>query len=131
MSEFFSFLWTIISFLLSIVWWFVWFILRDLISTILWLGIVVWIGFALRYRSFTEGTLAMLRYGRKGVLFLWRWVRGKPGESALATMASAAAAERVVKVVKEYKERVPLGYMPVSGQLNALLLALLILLANR
>ncbi len=130
MSEFFSVLWTIISFLLSIAWWFVWFILRDLISTILWLGIVVWIGFALRYRSFAEGTLAMLRYGRKGMLLLWRWVRGKPGESALATMASAAA-EPVVKVVKEYKERVPLGYMPVSGQLNALLLTLLILLANR
>ena len=128
MYEFFSFLWTIISFLLSIVWWFVWFILRDLISTILWLGIVVWIGFALRYRSFTEGSLAMLRYGRKGVLFLWRWVRGKPGESALAAMASA---EPTTKTVTVYKKRVPLGYMPVSGQLNALLLALLILLANR
>lgn len=128
MSEFFSVLWTIISFLLSIVWWFVWFILRDLISTLLWLGIVVWIGFALRYRSFTEGSLAMLRYGRKGALFLWRWVRGKPGENALATMASA---EPKTKTVTVYKKRVPLGYLPVSGQLNALLLALLILLANR
>ncbi|MEJ2125321.1 MAG: hypothetical protein P8Y67_05570 [Alphaproteobacteria bacterium] len=129
MSEFFSVLWTIVSFLLGIVWWFVWFILRDLISTLLWIGIVVWVGFALRYRSFTEGTLAMLRYGRKGVLLLWRWVRGKPGESALASMASAA--EPITKIVTEYKERVPLGYMPVSGQLNALLLFLLVLLANR
>lgn len=130
MSDFFSILWTIVSFILGMAWGLVWFVLRDLISTVLWLGIVVWLGFVLRHRSFGQGSLAMLRIGRQGAAFVWRWVRGKSTSAALAAAAAAVVAEPVTKVVKEYRSRVPYGYASISDQMNALIIALIILMAN-
>lgn len=126
MSDFLSILWTIVSFILGIAWSLVWFILRDLLSTLLWLAIAIWVGFALRYRSFTLGSLAMLRYGRRGVGLLWRWLRSKPADAALL----AASVPPPTKIVKEYHRHVPLGYVSVSAQLNVVLVALFILLAT-
>ena len=124
MADLLSVLWTIVSFILGIAWSIVWFILRDLLSTLLWIGIAVWIGFALRYRSFAHGSVAMLRYGRHGAMFLWRWVRGKPGGIA------PLPPQPVTKIVKEYRPRIPYGYMSMSEQLNVLLIMLLVLMAN-
>lgn len=125
MGDFLSILWYIISFIFGILWSIVWFILSDLLSTILWIGIAVWIGFVLRYRSFGLGSLAMLRYARYAAVWGWRWLRGRPGEAALR-----APSPPVTKVVKEYKERVPLGYVSASDQMNVLLIGLLIIMAN-
>ena len=123
MAEFFSVLWTILSFVLGILWSLVWFVLRDLISTLLWIGIVAWLGFVLRHRSFSLGSLAMLRYARYGVIFLWRWVLGRPAHGLMPP-------EPVTKIVKEYQRRIPLGHASVSEQMNVLLLALIIIMAN-
>lgn len=127
MSDFLSILWTIFSFILGIAWSIVWFILSDLISTLLWIGIAVWLGFVLRYRSFGLGSLSMLRYARYAAVWLWRWVRGKPGSSILA---AAPPPPPEIKVVKEYQKRVPLGYISASEQINALIIGLIILMAN-
>ena len=56
-------LWTAFSFVLSILWSLAWFVLRDLISTLLWILIVAWLLLSVRYRSFVGGSVAMLRYG--------------------------------------------------------------------
>lgn len=125
MAEFFSILWTILSFIFGIMWSIVWFIISDLLSTLLWLCIAVWLAFVLRYRSFGLGSLAVLRWGRYGVGLLWRWIRGRPGESVLA-----ASPPPVTKVVREYHPRVPLGYASISEQLNMLIILLLIIMAN-
>ena len=125
MSDFLSILWTIFSFIFGIVWSLVWFVLRDLLSTLLWIGIAIWIGFVLRYRSFGLGSLAMLRYVRYAAVWVWRWVRGRPGEAGVLR-----APPPVTKIVKEYKRRVPLGYVSASEQINLIIIALLIIMAN-
>lgn len=124
MAEFLSILWTIFSFIFGILWSIVWFVLRDLLSTLLWIGIAVWIAFVLRYRSFSIGTLALLRYARYGLAFLWRWIRGRPADGI------SRPAEPVTKIVKEYRRRVPLGHASVSEQMNVLVILLLIVMAN-
>lgn len=124
MTDVLSVLWTILSFVLGIVWSLVWFILRDLISTVLWVFIVIWLGFALRHRSFTLGTLAMLRYGRYGLGLVWRWVRGRP------TPGGLRPPEPVTKIVKEYQERIPLGYASLSEQMNIAIVLLIIIMAH-
>ena len=124
MTDVLSVLWTIISFILGIIWSLVWFILSDLISTVLWVFIVIWLGFALRHRSFTLGSLAMLRYARYGIGMLWRWVLGRPMQGGLRPP------EPVTKVVKEYQQRVPLGYASVSEQMNVAIVILLVIMAH-
>lgn len=123
MADFFSILWTIVSFIIGILWGIVWFILRDLLSTLAWIGIVIWLGFALRYRSFTLGSLALLRYGRYCVVWLWRWVLNRP-------VPGGMPAEPVTKIVKEYRDRIPLGYASMSEQINIALVLLLVLMAH-
>lgn len=125
MTDFLSVLWTILSFVLGMAWSLVWFVLRDLLSTLTWIGIFVWIGFALRYRSFSQGSLAMLRYGRYGVVYLWRWVRGRSGEG----LQKLAPITKIIKE-KEIRERVPLGYISFSEQLNVLLVILMVIIAH-
>ncbi len=123
MAEIFSILWAIFSFIFGILWSIIWFILSDLLSTLAWLGIFIWLGFVLRYRSFTLGALALIRYGRYGAALVWRWVRGgQPGP--------LAAPETITKIVREVHKRVPLGYASVSEQLNVLLILLVIIMAN-
>jgi hypothetical protein len=124
MAEFFSIIWTVFSFIFGILWSIVWFILSDLLSTLLWIGIFVWLAFVLRYRSFTLGSLAVLRYAKYGMAFFWRWLRGRPSDGL------GRPVEPVTKVVKEYHQRIPLGHASVSEQLNVLVIMLLILMAN-
>lgn len=123
MADFFSIVWTIVSFIIGILWSIVWFVLSDLLSTLAWIGIVIWLGFALRYRSFTLGSLALLRYGRYGLAWLWRWVLNRPGPGAMP-------AEPVTKIVREYRDKVPLGYASVSEQINVLVVLMFIIMAN-
>jgi hypothetical protein len=127
MGDFLSILWLIVSFILGVLWSIVWFVLRDLLSTLLWLGIAVWLGFVLRYRSFGLGTLALLRYGRYAAAWGWRWVRGRPGSGSEAALR---APPPVTKIVKEYRQRVPLGYVSLSDQINMLIIALVMIMAN-
>jgi len=117
--EILSFLWTVLSFVLGLVWSFVWFILRDLLSTLLWVLIVAWLVLSVRYRSFTSGMAAMLRYGRYGLGVFWRWLRGRP-----PPLHGAPIIKEKIKVVKG-KRAIPFGYMSVSEQLNMLLVAAL------
>jgi hypothetical protein len=124
MVEFFSILWTILSFILGILWSVVWFVLSDLLSTLAWLGIFIWLGFVLRYRSFTLGSLALLRYGRYGFMLLWRWLLRRPASDGLIPP------EPVTKIVKQYQDKVPLGYASVSEQFNVLLILLIIIMSN-
>lgn len=124
MAEFFSIVWTVLSFIFGILWNIVWFVLSDLISTLLWIGIFVWLGFVLRYRSFGLGTLAVLRYGRYALNWLWRWIRKRPGDGPLP------APQVETKIVREYRHRTPLGHVSMSEQLNVLLILMLILMAN-
>jgi hypothetical protein len=121
MTDFLYILWTILSFIIGVVWSVVWFILRDLLSTLLWLGIAVWLAFVLRYRSFGLGSLALLRYVRYVGEWGWRWLRGRPGDAALRAPAP------VTKVVKEYHDRIPLGYVSASEQINVILIGLWII----
>ena len=72
-------LWAILSFVLGLVWQVAWFLLRDLISTALWLLIAAWAFLSIRYRSFSLGALALTRFGGYGLRLLWRWARGGPG----------------------------------------------------
>jgi len=123
MAEFFSILLTIFSFIFGILWSLVWFILSDLISTLLWICIAVWLAFALRYRSFSVGSLALLRYGRYGLKLVWRWISGRPADGSIPL-------EPVTKIVREYQSRVPLGHASVSEQMNMLTVVLLVILAN-
>jgi hypothetical protein len=123
MGDILSVLWTIVSFILGLAWSLIWFVLRDLLSTLTWLGIFAWLGFVLRYRSFRQGSLAMLRYARYGVVYLWRWVRGRSGD----ILAKPVTVTKVVKE-REYHNRVPYGYVNFSEELNALLLALLVII---
>ena len=120
-------LWTALTFLLSVVWSLAWFVLRDLISTLLWLLIVAWLLLSVRYRSFVGGSVAMLRYGRYGVSIFWRWLRGAPA-STLSLPAPKVITKEVVKYVPSKKRRQPFGTMSISEQLNMLLVGSLYLL---
>jgi hypothetical protein len=124
MAEIFAFLWMIISFIIGILWSIVWFVISDLLSTLAWIGIFIWLGFALRYRSFTLGSLALMRYGRYALAWVWRWIRKKPGDIPLQMPAPET------KIVREYRHRVPLGYASVSEQMNILLILMIIITAN-
>jgi hypothetical protein len=124
MADFLSVIWTIVSFILGLAWAVVWFVLRDLLSTLVWIGIAVWLAFVLRHRSFAYGSMALLRYARYGAVLAWRWVRGRP--DGLPPPAPVT----VTKIVKEYRARIPFGYISASEQLNALLIALAIIMAN-
>jgi hypothetical protein len=121
MTDFLSALWAVLSFLLGLIWSVVWFILSDLLSTLLWMLIVVWLLFSVRYRSFTTGGLALLRYGRYGAQFLWRWLRGKP--------ASLPEAGVNVRTEIQYRRHVPFGHVSLSEQLNMALVASVLFLA--
>lgn len=124
MADFLSILWTILSFIFGILWSIIWFVLSDLLSTLLWLGIAVYIAFVLRYRSFSLGALALLRYARYALGFLWRWIRGRPFDVA------SRPVEPVTKIVREYRKRVPLGHASMSEQLNVLIILLLVIMAH-
>ena len=124
MADVFSILWTIVSFILGIFWGLIWFVLRDLLSTLLWVCIAVWLGFVLRYRSFSLGSLALLRYARYGLAVVWRWVRGRPA------LGAALPREPVSRTEKGRRQRIPLGYASVSEQMNVLIIMLFILMAN-
>ena len=120
-------LWTALSFVLSIFWSLAWFVLRDLISTVLSILIVAWLLLSVRYRSFVGGTVAMLRYGRYGLNVFWRWLRGGP-TSALALPSPKVITKEVIKYVPSKKRRRPFGTMSISEQLNMLLVGALYLL---
>ncbi len=120
-------LWTAFGFVLSVLWSLAWFVLRDLVSTLLWLLIVAWLLLSVRYRSFMGGTVALLRYGRYGLNVFWRWLRGAPG-SALSLPAPKVITREVVKYVPSKKRRQKFGTMSISEQLNMLLVGALYLL---
>jgi len=113
-------LWAIFSFVLGLVWQAAWFILRDLVSTVLWVLIAAWLILSVRYRSFSQGALAMLRYGTYGLRLFWRWLRGTPG--ALSPPPREKALRRAVRYRK------PFGTMSISEQLNMLLVGAIFLL---
>jgi hypothetical protein len=115
-------LWTVLSFLLGLAWSLIWFVLRDLISTLLWILIVAWLILSVRYRSFAAGTVGILRYGRYGLRLFWRWLRGTPG----ALTESPARADR--RQLKRARRRAPFGTMSISEQLNMLLVGAIYLL---
>ena len=121
-------LWTALSFVLSVLWSLAWFILRDLISTLVWIGIVAWLLLSVRYRSFTGGAIAMLRYGRYGVNVLWRWLRGTPSSGLPGPPSPKVITKEVVKYVPAKRRRRPFGTMSISEQLNMLLVGSLYLL---
>ncbi|MGA7327349.1 MAG: hypothetical protein WBX25_23380 [Rhodomicrobium sp.] len=118
--EVLTLLWTVLLFVLGIVWQVTWFILRDLVSSALWVLIAVWLVLSVRYRSFSAGMLTVLRYGGYLLRLSWRWLRGKPGERP--------------RPPKEYKvqasklRRKPFGTMSISEQLNMLLVGAICLL---
>lgn len=119
--EILSLLWAVLSFVLGLVWQAAWFLLRDLISTALWLVVIVWLILSVRYRSFTAGTLTLGRYGGYGLRLFWRWLRGKPVSSPPPPPGKALRAARA-------RARKPFGTMSVSEQLNMLLVAAFYLL---
>ena len=121
--EVLTFLWTAVSFALGLIWSLVWFVLRDLVSTLLWVVIVAWLLLSVRYRSFTAGVLALLRYARYGLAFLWRWLRGRPLEMSATRPATLDRRER-----RYARRRAPLGYMSISEQFNMLLVGAIYLL---
>jgi len=121
LSEILGLLWWLVTFVLALVWSLAWFIIRDLISTLVWAGLVAWIVLALRYRSAVQGTMAMVRYARAGLGYVWRWVRGRPADAPLQV-------KREVRV--ERVRVVPLGYVSVSAQMNAAVVMLLVLMGH-
>ncbi len=123
-----SFLWTVLSFLFGILWSLVWFVVRDLISTVLWIFIVAWLLLSVRYRSFTGGSIAMLRYGRYAGTVFWRWLRGSPGAPLPAPPPPKVVTKEVVKYVPAKVRRRPWGSMSISEQLNMLLIGSLYLI---
>lgn len=123
MVEILTALWAVLSFFLGIVWSVIWFVLSDLLSTVLWIVILIWLGFAARYRSFRTGTFVLLRYGRYGLQYLWRWLRGRPADAGPFPMR----VEERVSI--KYKDRIPLGYVSLSEQMNFAIVALISLLA--
>ncbi len=118
--EILTLLWSVLSFAAGLIWQLAWFILRDLISTILWGLIVAWLILGVRYRSFSAGALALLRYGTYGARLFWRWLRGAPG-------AIPPPREKPLRAAKARRRR-PFGTMSVSEQLNMILVGALYLL---
>ncbi len=116
-------LWTVFSFALGVIWQLAWFVLRDLISTLLWVLIAAWLILAVRYRSFTAGSLAMLRYGGYGLRLFWRWLRGAPG-----ARPSPPPPRKTESNAARARYRKPLGTMSISEQLNMLLVGAILLL---
>jgi hypothetical protein len=112
-------IWAVLSFLLGILWSVIWFVLRDLLSTLLWIGIVIWLGFVIRHRSFGRGTLALLRSTRFLFAMVWRWLRGLPNNAS-----TAAPRERVTI---KYRQRIPAGYVSLSEQMNILVVIFIVL----
>ena len=106
-------LWTALSFVLSILWSLVWFVLRDPISTLVWMLIAAWLLLSVRYRIFVGGSVAMLRYGRYGLNIFWRWLRGTP-TSALALPSPKVMTKEVVKYVPSKGRRRPFGTVSIT-----------------
>jgi hypothetical protein len=121
--DFLYLLWTVLSFILGLVWQVVWFLLRDLISTALWLLVIAWALLSVRYRSFSQGALALVRFGRYGLQFLWRWLRGQPG-----ALPPAPSEKPQRKAAIRYKYRKPFGTVSISEELNMLLVGAIFLL---
>jgi|SRR5215469_7462466 len=119
--EILNLLWNILSFIFGILWQVAWFLLRDLISTVLWLLVAGWLVLSVRHRSFSAGLLALLRYGGFGLRLLWRWLRGA---SPASTMPVELKREQSAKL----RYRRPFGTMSVSEQLNMLLVGAIYLL---
>jgi len=121
LGEILGLVWWLFSYVLWLVWSLAWFIIRDLISTLVWAGLVAWIVLALRYRSAVQGSMAMVRYARAGVGYVWRWARGRPGDAPVAV-------KREVQVQRV--RVVPLGFVSVSAQMNAAVVMLLVLMGH-
>ncbi len=119
--EVLSLLWTVLSLVLGLVWQVVWFLLRDLISTALWLAVFAWLILSVRYRSFTAGARTLLRYGGYGLRLAWRQIRGIPGAAPPLPREKPAQAAKV-------RYRRPFGTMSISEQLNMLLVGAFYLL---
>ncbi len=114
-------LWAIFSFALGLVWQLAWFILRDLVSTTLWILIVAWLVLSVRYRSFSLGALALLRYGTYGLRLFWRWLRGAPGAMP------PPPREKPLRATAPRRRR-PFGTVSISEELNMLLAGAIFLL---
>ena len=119
--EFLHLLWAILSFVLGLVWQVAWFLLRDLISTVLWLLIAAWAFLSIRYRSFSLGALALTRFGGYGLRLLWRWARGGPGHLPTPAREKPPRAATI-----RYRKR--LGTVSISEELNMLLVGAIFLL---
>jgi hypothetical protein len=119
--EILNLLWNILSFIAGLVWQVAWFLLRDLISTALWIVVLSWLALSVRHRSFSAGAFALFRYGGFGLRLIWRWLRGVPDP---ASMQGPRKRERAAKV----RHRRPFGTMSVSEQLNMLLVGAIYLL---
>ncbi len=113
-------LWVILSFVLGLVWQVAWFLLRDLISTVLWLLIAAWAFMSIRYRSFSLGALALTRYGGYGLRLLWRWTRGGPGHPPPPPREKPPRAASI-------RYRKPFGTVSISEELNMLLVGAIFL----
>jgi hypothetical protein len=107
-------LWNFLILVLGLAWQLVWFLLRDLISALLWILIAAWLVLSVRYRSFTAGALTVLRYGGYGLRLIWSWLRGSPAPGR------RVAGERALRRSKAAR-RAPLGTMSISTQLNILI----------
>jgi hypothetical protein len=118
--ELLNLLWSILSFVSALLWQLAWFVLRDLISTLLWILIAAWLILSVRYRSFSSGTIALLRYGGYALRLFWRWLRGTPG--------ALPPPPRETKRMTKARRRKPFGTMSVSEQLNMLLAGAIYLL---
>jgi hypothetical protein len=119
--EILNLLWNVLSFTFGLVWQVAWFLLRDLISTILWILVASWLVLSVRYRSFSAGIFALLRYTGIGLRLFWRWLRGAPGPSPVRGPGKREQAAKM-------QHRRPFGTMSVSEQLNMLLVGALYLL---
>jgi hypothetical protein len=117
--DFLYLLWTILSFVLGLLWQVAWFLLRDLISAVLWLLVLAWALMSVRYRSFSQGALALVRFGRYGLRHLWRWLRGQP--VPLPAPPPPTPKPRRTATVIRYRK--PFGTVSISEELNVLLLA--------
>jgi hypothetical protein len=112
--EILNLLWNVLSFIFGLAWQVAWFLLRDLISTALWLLVAGWLALSVRHRSFSAGAFALLRYGGFGLRLFWRWLRGAPGPSPMQGLHKR-------ELPAKLRYRRPFGTMSVSEQLNMLL----------